>query len=72
MLPEELRQQVEVSAYYIWKNEGCPHGRDLAHWLRAEAEILATPPIVEGREKLFPMPHKGMQDPEEQRRANVE
>lgn len=25
-------------AYQLWEQEGCPHGRDLEHWLRAEAE----------------------------------
>jgi Protein of unknown function (DUF2934) len=26
-------------AYAIWEEEGCPQGKDLDHWLRAEAEI---------------------------------
>src|SRR5215213_897187 len=34
---EQLRQR----AYSIWEQEGRPHGRDLDHRLRAEAEIAA-------------------------------
>jgi hypothetical protein len=25
-------------AYQIWESEGRPHGRDVQHWLQAEAE----------------------------------
>ncbi len=31
-------------AYAIWQAEGCPEGRDMAHWLAAEAELVATLP----------------------------
>jgi hypothetical protein len=24
------------AAYFLWENEGRPHGKDLDHWLRAE------------------------------------
>jgi hypothetical protein len=30
---EEIRQ----IAYQVWEEEGRPNGRDLEHWLRAEA-----------------------------------
>jgi Protein of unknown function (DUF2934) len=30
---EEIRQ----IAYQLWLNEGCPHGRHLDHWLKAES-----------------------------------
>ena len=35
---------IRKRAHQIWNDEGCPEGRDEAHWLRAEAEIdgLAT------------------------------
>ena len=26
-------------AYYIWKNEGCPEGKEQQHWLQAEKEL---------------------------------
>lgn len=32
-------QEVEIRSYAIWEQEGCPHGRDLEFWLRAEAEL---------------------------------
>ncbi len=39
---------VAARAYEIWKTSGCPVGRDLEHWLQAEAEIrvaaLCPPP----------------------------
>lgn len=36
-----LDRQVEIAkrAYSIWEMEGRPSGRDLEHWLRAEAEV---------------------------------
>ena len=45
-IEESLRKKIEQRAYEIWENEGGPHGRDMDHWLRAEAEIMrsmATP-----------------------------
>ncbi len=32
---------VAQRAYEIWQREGCPDGRAMEHWLRAEAEIGA-------------------------------
>jgi hypothetical protein len=37
----EEEQQIRKRAYSIWEKEGRPHGRDLDHRLRAEAEIAA-------------------------------
>src|SRR5215208_2489737 len=37
----EEEQQLRERAYSIWEQEGRPHGRDLDHRLRAEAEIAA-------------------------------
>jgi hypothetical protein len=46
-LDESLQRKIEQRAYEIWENEGGPHGRDLDHWLRAEAEILtSTDPVA--------------------------
>jgi hypothetical protein len=36
----ELRRRVEERAFEIWKSEGFPSGRDWAHWVQAEAEII--------------------------------
>jgi hypothetical protein len=38
---EALRQRVAERAYALWEQEGCPHGRDVNHWLKAEVEITA-------------------------------
>ena len=39
---ETVRLKVEQQAYEVWKGEGCPHGCDGDHWLRAEAEITSS------------------------------
>ena len=36
----ELRRRIEERAFEIWKFEGFPSGRDWAHWVQAETEIL--------------------------------
>jgi hypothetical protein len=30
---------IELRAYALWENEGCPRDRALANWLQAEAEV---------------------------------
>jgi hypothetical protein len=29
-------EEIKVIAYSIWEEEGCCHGHDVEHWLRAE------------------------------------
>ena len=43
------REQVELRAYRIWQEAGCPEGSSLAHWLQAELElgVIADPQEVE-------------------------
>jgi hypothetical protein len=36
---------IRERAFAIWEAEGRPEGRNVAHWLRAEAEIKADPMI---------------------------
>ena len=36
-----LRRQIAERAYALWEEAGCPHGRDVDHWLKAEAEMAA-------------------------------
>ncbi|WP_375454219.1 DUF2934 domain-containing protein [uncultured Methylobacterium sp.] len=36
-----IEHRVRERAYYIWEDEGRVHGRADAHWLRAEAEVVA-------------------------------
>ena len=33
------REQVELRAYQIWQEAGCPDGSSLAHWFQAELEL---------------------------------
>ena len=39
MAEDDLIEQIRRRAHEIWVNEGCRHGRDRIHWLRAEAEF---------------------------------
>ena len=34
-----IEQAIRERAYRIWEHEGCVHGKDIEHWLRAESEI---------------------------------
>lgn len=36
---ESRHRQIEIAAYLIAESEGFPQGRELEHWLRAEAEV---------------------------------
>jgi hypothetical protein len=38
----EREQAIRERAYAIWEEEGRPDGRDLDHWLRAEAKISSS------------------------------
>jgi len=38
-MPTESSGDICKRAYEIWESEGRPHGRDMDHWLRAEAEF---------------------------------
>jgi hypothetical protein len=31
--------RVAIAAYFIWLSEGCPEGRDQAHWHEAELKL---------------------------------
>ena len=31
---------ISIAAYYIWKNDGEPEGRDAHYWERAKAELM--------------------------------
>jgi hypothetical protein len=35
-LPDEW---ISIAAYYIWKSDGQPEGRDAEYWERAKAEL---------------------------------
>jgi len=36
-------QKIAARAYALWERDGCPHGRDLEHWMQAEAEEMRQP-----------------------------
>ena len=45
LLEKDRREHaVRERAYEIWENEGCPHGRDLEHWLSAEQQVSVKNP----------------------------
>lgn len=35
-------EEIAAAAHLIWDQEGRPNGRDLQHWLEAEAQLLAV------------------------------
>ncbi len=39
----DIHDKVRRRAFEIWEAEGRPEGRDVEHWLRAEAECAAVP-----------------------------
>lgn len=41
MISGNDRTDVNEAAYKIWEAEGRPQGKELEHWLRAEAEAVA-------------------------------
>jgi hypothetical protein len=41
-VPEPSDEEIALSAYRLWLQEGCPHGRDREHWLRARKQLLAA------------------------------
>ena len=41
LLRGQQNKMVQDRAYEIWEREGRPEGRDMEHWLQAEAEISA-------------------------------
>lgn len=34
--------EIAKAAWYIWQQEGCQHGQDQEHWLKAERQLLAA------------------------------
>jgi hypothetical protein len=39
---QSMRERaIRERAYAMWEDEGHPDGKDLDHWLRAEAEIIS-------------------------------
>lgn len=38
MVPEDA---IRLRSYEVWLREGCPEGKALEHWFKAEAELRA-------------------------------
>lgn len=43
-----LRDEVASRAYAIYLDQGSPQGRDVQHWLEAEAQTMAARKAVRG------------------------
>ncbi|HEX4083888.1 MAG TPA: DUF2934 domain-containing protein [Chthoniobacteraceae bacterium] len=35
-------EEIALAAYRLWLQEGCPHGRDREHWLKAREQLIAS------------------------------
>lgn len=35
-------EEIALGAYRIWLQEGCPHGRDKEHWLKAREQLISA------------------------------
>jgi hypothetical protein len=35
-------EEIALTAYRIWLQEGSPHGRDREHWLKAREQLIAA------------------------------
>lgn len=46
---ENIEEKIRIRAYLLFEKRGGEHGRDLADWLQAEADILrstlSAPPV---------------------------
>lgn len=40
---EQSAHWIEVAAYYLWIEEGCPEGRDRDHWQKACKLFIERP-----------------------------
>jgi hypothetical protein len=48
MNDEELKQRITERARQLWEEDGCPEGRDMEYWLKAEEEL--APHSIAGEE----------------------
>ncbi|MGD9762790.1 MAG: DUF2934 domain-containing protein [Candidatus Binatia bacterium] len=47
-------ESIRERAYLIWQRDGCPHGRDFEHWLRAKFELEAEAVVMQRGPMLAP------------------
>jgi Protein of unknown function (DUF2934) len=56
MVAGDIRARIERRAYELWEAEGRPQGRELEHWLRAEAELKGHVPAPFKPKPPAPLP----------------
>lgn len=39
---EVAKENLEVAAYYHWKNRGCPNNDEMCDWVEAEKEMVGA------------------------------
>jgi hypothetical protein len=42
-MQSDVEDRIRNRAFEMWQDEGCPPGRDLDFWLKAERELLEEP-----------------------------
>lgn len=52
----DIRKKIEQRAYELWETDGRPMGRDVEHWLRAEAELNGQLPVPVKPRPVAPVP----------------
>ena len=50
-LHEPSDEEIALSAYRLWLQEGCPHGRDREHWLKARSQLIEDKAVEEKARK---------------------
>lgn len=45
-MTDPLHDKISERAFALWEQDGRPEGRDIDHWLAAEAEIRTGSPVV--------------------------
>lgn len=40
-LPPDFEDRIRERAYFLWRDDGCPTGRDIHDWTRAEELVRA-------------------------------
>lgn len=58
MAKDDLHARVQLRAYELWEAEGRPTGREVEHWLRAEAEVRGQIPAPFKPKPLAPLPQR--------------
>ena len=55
-MPTERNAQIREHAYRLWESEGCPEGKEMDYWLRAERELQngAAEPVRKARAAAKP------------------